>query len=221
MVSLKPLAQVLVPDERWQYFNRTLADHHALIASVELNTSVPDKVRQQFENARHAWLYAYYAYGLLSVAMLAVHVACESAIKARAVAEGLPRAKSKNLSSLLDEALDRAWLQDDGFAATANGEANWNEQREFLLSIGQADIGPWQEPEDTQHHTRHVLAAIRQLRNTMAHGEAILMPNLWATFRAAADFINQLFPEPADAPGNIETHQTEPRCPSKTYPRQS
>jgi len=195
--GLKPLAEVLEPDERWSYFSRTLEKHHALISSVGLNETVPDKVRQQFENARNAWLYAFFAYRLLSVATLTVHVACEAAVKERAKRDGVPASKTGNLLNLLNEAVARGWLNDAGFSASAKREALWNDQREVLLAAGQADIGPWPEPEDPQDHTRQVVHAIRTLRNSMAHGDAILVPTLLPTFQAAADFINQLFPAPS------------------------
>lgn len=194
MDPLKPLAEVLVPDERWRFFSRALEDHHAMISSIALNDSVPEKVHQQFENARNAWLYAFFAYRLLAVAELAVHVACEAAVKARAEQDGLPASKTGNLVNLLNEAVSRGWLTDEGFSASADREARWNEQREVLLAVGRPDIGPWQEPEDPQDHTRRVVTAIRKLRNSMAHGNPHLVPNLSPTFQAAADFINQLFP---------------------------
>lgn len=128
--------------------SRTLDQHHALISSVGLSEAVPEKVRQLFENARNAWLYSFYAYHLLSIAALAVHVACEGAVKERAARDGLPSGKTRNLQSLLNEALSREWVTDAGFSASASREARWNEQREVLQAIGCDDIGPWQDPED-------------------------------------------------------------------------
>lgn len=197
MDPLKPLSEVLEPDERWRYFSRTLDQHHALISSVGLNEAVPEKVRQLFENARNTWLYSFFAYRLLSVAALAVHVACEGAVKERAERDGLPSGKARNLQSLLNEALSREWVTDAGFSASASREARWNEQREVLQVLGCDDIGPWQEPEDPQSHTREIVDAIRTLRNCMAHGETFLVPNLAPMFQAAADFINQLFAAPS------------------------
>lgn len=191
MDPLKPLSEVLEPDERWRYFSRTLDQHHALISSVGLNEAVPEKVRQLFENARNAWLYSLFAYRLLSVAALAVHVACEVAVKERAARDGLPPGKTRNLQSLLNEALSREWVTDAGFSASANREAR------VLQVLGCDDIGPWQEPEDPQSHTREIVDAIRTLRNGMAHGETFLAPNLAPMFQAAADFINQLFAAPS------------------------
>jgi type I restriction enzyme R subunit len=136
-------------------------------------------------------------YRLLSVAALAVHVACEGAVKERAARDGLPSGKARNLHRLLNEARSREWVTDAGFSASASRETRWNEQRELLQELGCDDIGPWQEPEDPQSHTREIVDAIRTLRNGMAHGETFLAPNLAPMFQAAADFINQLFAAPS------------------------
>lgn len=195
---LKPLPEVSIPDERWRYFSTTLETHHALISSIQLNPSVPEDVAQQFENARNVWLYAFFSYPLLTVALATVHVACESAIKARARQEGVPGWEKKKLYELLDVAIANRWLVDAGFAAAGHREVRWEEQRGMLLAIGDEDIGPYVEPSDDQDHSRRVLAAVRTLRNALMHGELLLTPNVAPVFRAAADLINQLFPaEPA------------------------
>jgi hypothetical protein len=93
----KPLDEVLVADARWGYFGRSLEDHHGLIASIVLNDGVPEDVRQNYENARNAWLYSFFAYRLLSVAFLTLLVACESAIRARVAAEGYQKHASARL----------------------------------------------------------------------------------------------------------------------------
>ena len=38
------------------------------------------------------------------------------------------------------------------------------------------------------------MAAFRRIRNTLAHGEVILKPNVSWEFMAVRDLINQLFP---------------------------
>lgn len=192
---LKPLEEVFIPDERWRFFSRTLESHHALIASIQLNPSVPEEVGQHFENARNAWLYAFFSYPLLTVALATVHVACESAIKARARQEGLPGWERKSLFELLDAAVENRWLVDSGFAATENREARWEEERSILLAIGATEIGPYIEPTDDQAHAKKVVKAVRELRNALAHGESLLTNSVSPAFRAMADLINQLFPQ--------------------------
>ncbi len=191
---LKPLPEVFIPDERWRYFSATLETHHALISRIQLNPSVPEDVAQQFENARTVWLYAYFSYPLLTVALATVHVACESAVKARARQEGVPGWEKKRLYELLDIAIANRWLVDAGFAAAKHREDRWEEERTVLLAIGAEDIGPYAKPTDDQDHSKRVVGAIRELRNSLAHGEPLLTNNVAPAFRAAADLINQLFP---------------------------
>lgn len=190
---LKPLAEVFIPDERWKFFSTTLETHHALISSIQLNPSVPEEVGQHFENARNVWLYAYFSYALLTVALATVHVACESAIKTRARQEGIPGWEKKKLYELLEVAIANRWLVDAGFAAAARREDRWEEERAVLLAIGAEDIGAYAKPTDDQDHSKRVVGAIRELRNSLAHGEPLLTNNVAPAFRAAADLINQLF----------------------------
>lgn len=201
--SLKPLAEVSIPDERWKFFSTILETHHALIAGIQLNPSVPEEVGQHFENARNVWLYAYFSYSLLTVALATVHVACESAIKTRARQEGLPGWEKKKLYELLEVAIANRWLVDAEFVAAEHRETRWKEQRALLLAIGAEDVGPYVEPSDDQDHTRRVLSAVRTLRNALMHGELLLTPNVAPVFRAAADLINQLFP--AEPPRHTES----------------
>lgn len=191
---LKPLADVLIPDDRWQLFSRTLEGHHALIFDIQLNETVPEEVRQHFENARNAWLYSFFAYRLLTVALTTVHTACETAVRARAKQESLPGWNKKPLFLLLDAAIANRWIVDSGFAATEHREAAWEEDRAMLLAIGATDIGPYIKPTDDQDHAKKVVEAVRELRNSLAHGEPFLTNNVAPAFRAAADLINQLFP---------------------------
>jgi hypothetical protein len=194
---LKPLAEVLIPDERWQLFSRTQEGHHALISSIRLNESVPEEVQQHFENARNAWLYSFFAYRLLTVALTTVHTACETAARARAKQENLPGWEKKSLFQLLDAAIANRWIVDSGFAAAELHEALWEDDRVMLLAIGAADIGPYIKPTDDQDHAKKIVDAVRELRNALAHGEPLLTNSISPAFRAAADLINQLFPHSA------------------------
>lgn len=191
---LKPLADVLILDERWQFFSHTLEGHHALIASIQLNESVPEEVRQHFENARNAWLYAFYAYRLLTVALTTVHTACETAVRVRARQESFPGWDKKPLSKLLNAAIANRWIVDSGFAATKYRKAAWEEDRAIQLAIGASDIGPYIKPTDDQYHAKKIVEAVLELRNALAHGEPLLTNCISPAFRAVADLINQLFP---------------------------
>lgn len=178
--GLEFLPEVLERDERWRAFgNRSIEQHHALIAQYSLHAGVPSAVAQHFENARNTWLYAFFSYRLLQVALMQVHVAGEAAIKDRARREGI-NLKSKQadtLEKLLRIALERRWLLDANFSVVADAA-----------------------PSDTagkQDYARRLADAFRHIRNSLAHGEVLLDPNLGWAFRAVRELINQLFPVPA------------------------
>ena len=191
--GLEPLSSVLVRDERWRGFgNRTLDQHHAMIARYALHGGVPSDVRQHYENARNTWLYAFFNYRLLQVALMQVHVAGEAAIKARAKLEGVDTEKT-TLKALLDMALKRRWVLDVNFEITAGRTDREAEHLEMLRFMGIARE-PFMGPLPEQDFAKGLVEAFRYIRNSLAHGEVLLKPNLSWEFMAVRDLINQLFP---------------------------
>lgn len=175
--GLEPLASVMTRDERWGLLgNRTVEQHHALIAQYALHDEVPLAIAQQYENARNTWLYAFFSYRLLQVALMQVHVAGEVAIKERARREGI-NLKSKQgntLEKLLNIALERRWLLDADFKVATG-------------AVPSPHVGD-------QDYAQRLTEAFRGIRNSLAHGEVLLMPNLGWAFLAVRDLISQLFP---------------------------
>lgn len=191
--GLEPLASVLSRDERWRIFgNRTLEQHRAYIAQFELRDTVPTDVRQHFENARNTWLYAFFSYRLLQVALMQVHVAGEAAIKARAKLEGVDTEKVF-LKALLDMAIERRWLLDANFEITADRAEHEVLHIERMRLFGE-ERQPFVGPLHEQHYAKGLVMAFRSIRNGLAHGEVILGPNLGWAFLAVRDLIDQLFP---------------------------
>jgi hypothetical protein len=190
--GLEPLSSVLVRDERWRAFgNRSLEQHHAMIERYVLHSGVPVDVWQHYENARNTWLYAFFNYRLLQVALMQVHVAGEAAIKARAKLEGLDTTKFK-LKDLLDMALERRWLLDVNFEMIADRPERDAEHLEMLRIMGIARE-PFVGPLHEQDYAKGLVEAFRKVRNALAHGEVLLKPNLSWEFLAVRDLINQLF----------------------------
>lgn len=191
--GLEPLSSVLARDDRWRAIgNRTLDQHHAMIVRYALHSRVPSEVLQHYENARNTWLYAFFNYRLLQVALMQVHVAGEAAIKARAKLEGLDTQKI-TLKELLDMALERRWLLDVNFEVVADRAEREVEHLEMLRFMGIARE-PFVGPVHEQDYAKGLVAAFRKIRNSLAHGEVLLKPNLSWEFLAVRDLINQLFP---------------------------
>ena len=65
---LKPLDQILEPDSRYAnvmapdgrggFRPMSLADHHDMVSGIQLSSKAPDEIRQMFDRALHAALYA-------------------------------------------------------------------------------------------------------------------------------------------------------------------
>lgn len=190
---LKPLSEVLERDEPWRYFgNRTLEQHHELIEQYAVHAGVPAAVAQHYENARNTWLYSFFSYRLLQVAILQIHLAGEVAIKERARLEGI--SPKKKLVDLLEIALEKRWLLDTNFEVTAEKYQREAEHLEMLRFMG-TPAEPFVGPIHEQDYAKGLIGAFRSIRNALAHGEVILKPNLSWEFLAVRDMINQLFPE--------------------------
>ena len=194
--GLEPLTSVLSRDERWRFFgNRSIEQHHALISEYALHGGVPAVVAQHYENARNTWLYAFFSYRLLHVALMQVHVAGEAAIKARAKLEGVDTEKT-TLKAILDTALERRWLLDANFEVTIDRAKRQAEHLDMLRFIG-VEQEPFVGPLHEQDYSKGLVNAFRQIRNSLAHGEVLLKPNVSWEFLAVRDLINQLFPKPS------------------------
>lgn len=193
--TLKPVDQVFTPDSRWtQGYALTLEGHHAKVARFELHAQVPEEVRQHFENARNTWLYSFYAYRLLSVALLMLLVSCEAALKARAQQEGHGHIRS--FQKLMNLAIQNQWLMDSGFPQSLAIRAKrWPQDREIAIYMGQPDPGPWKPPSGNDQTIANGAAQfLPRLRNEVAHGGAFLHPHASEHFRLVCELINQLFP---------------------------
>lgn len=83
----KTIETILEPDARFRSFVKlpdllpmTLADHHAVIEAIQLGPSAPKNVRTAFERARCAFLYAWFAYELTTLAQAQACSALELAL---------------------------------------------------------------------------------------------------------------------------------------------
>lgn len=190
----KPLGLVLKRDDAWNFLDgRTIEQHHGLIDGYALHAGVPAAVAQHYENARNTWLYSFFCYRLVQVAILQVHVAGEAGIRERAKVEGIN--PKKTLMELLDIALEKRWLVDRNFEITADRSQQEIKHLEMLRFFGVAQ-DPFVGPLHEQDYAKGLIGAFRMIRNALAHGEVILKHNLGWEFLAVRDMINQLFPAP-------------------------
>lgn len=201
MDILKPLEEVTVPDERWAHFVHLnpvdltfkpieLRERHAEIGAVTLLNSVPEDVREHFETARNLLLYAWFVYRFIPVAELYAYATVEMALKERARRESL---RTRHLKPLLEAAIKRGWITDDGFANVRRERKAMEEEQEWRLQRGMP-VTP--EGKDAQRYCKVLMDTMPYLRNDLAHGSKTLHPGGIGTLALCADLINQLFPAP-------------------------
>lgn len=145
----------------------TLADHHATIDAIQLSPGCPQNVRTAFERARCAFLYAWFAYELTTLAQAQACSALELALYDHLKA----RYADKEFGSL-------------------------NTCFEKCIADGDFDglqVGVGEPPCDRQRLTalRQLLVSTR---NEIAHGsEMVLMPGTAAdVIQCCAALINHL-----------------------------
>lgn len=144
MDTLKPLEEITIADERWTHFvhfnsiDQTfkpigLAERYAAIEAITLLDSVPDMVREHFDTAKNLLLYAWFVYRFIPVAELHAYSTVEMALKERAERESL---NIKNLKKLLEVAIQRGWIVDDGFANVRTEHKAMEEEEAWRLQFG-------------------------------------------------------------------------------------
>jgi hypothetical protein len=191
MGELKPLDQILKPDELSPAFLHSLETVHAIASSITLGDAVPENVNAQFDIARHAYVYAWCYYHFLPVAELYAILAVELALRMRYKASPpgqVSRANEPGLGKLLQIAADQGWITDAGFDAIFT---EWVEVGEDLVEERQVP------PERAPSVTKIVVEFLPKIRNDLAHGEFRVLSRTGNALQRAAEIINQLFPAPA------------------------
>ena len=177
---LKPVSAVLVCDARFTNMvagvdansvarMMSITDMHALVATLELDQEVPADIHEQFDKARHAFIYSWFAYDLASLAEQQGYQTLELALR-----EKLPEAERKKatekrwgLQKLLKHAVAHRWLVRSDFEAPPRyaGEPN-------ICFLDEIAI----------------------CRNELAHGSRHLFPHgTLIMLQLCADVLNRLF----------------------------
>jgi hypothetical protein len=206
MESLKPVSEIHQPDQRNLLFvrtdtgkPRTLDEHHALIESAVLQSSVPKEVRSYFATIQNLCIYAWFSYDLYAVVQFLCFAVVEMALRIR-----LPRSGKDNrgLSALLREANKEKLIKAKGFSHIRSRRQSQAEQLRADRQIMRLPESPIAmkfsvSPIPKSDYGEILAKALPYLRNSFAHpqGHAIIMP--WEALRQlriTAELINQLFP---------------------------
>ena len=147
MEELKKLSEINSPDSRNTSFviiNREtgqkkefcICDLHGEVDLIELDETVPEEVRSQFNVARNLCLYSWYCYPFHNVACFKAYSTIEMALRIRL---GKPEETICYLRPMLDEALARGILHDKSVPETIAYLRN-------LAAHGSPMNGPWSVP---------------------------------------------------------------------------
>jgi len=200
MENLKPVTEILQPDERNLAFVRpdtgeplTLEEHHAQLKAIQLNPNVPEDVRSYFATIQNLCLYAWFAYDLYAVVVFLCFTAIEMALRKRLPVQGDDK---RTFRPLLQEAIRRNLIKDKGFSHVRRmREVQANDLRMYR-QIG-TKIPRSTVPKG--NYRQILLETLPWLRNKFAHprSHTVHLPgDALFQLRLAAEFINQLFAAP-------------------------
>lgn len=217
---LRLLEFVSAPDPRNNAtdspFQFSLADHHARINSIQLNSAVPESIAIQFETTRNLYLYAWYVYRFFMVAKTHAFSTLEMGLKHR-LPKRLPepyqgpKQKHPMLAGLLAYAIDEGTVQNQGFRRWHDEALYKARQRQSMERIQamidqQLDSLEYDEnevpairPEDQLWDLVSVLRnGLPKARNSLAHGSTELTNQVFGDIELVAEILNQLYPSGMD-----------------------
>jgi hypothetical protein len=123
----RPATDILKPDPRHetdvsynqttgQLLTVTMVDWHACIAKIELAQHVPERIRNEFDKARNAFLYSWFSYELATLAEYQALVTLEMAIRERLIEHDPGISLPRGLDKLRLAAKDRELLNEGNLA---------------------------------------------------------------------------------------------------------
>jgi len=182
---MKPVDSLLEADPRYATMVRVneqtgevrpvhISDLDSLVRHIELGPAVPEKVRLQFDVARSAFVYSWFAYDLVTLAERHSYAVVELALRLRAERDApVPAPDKRTLKPLLDVAIQRHWLRREDFEVPSPAGSG---------------------------RTISILDMMKGLRNNLAHGNMHLFPDgSFETIRLCSAIISKLFPDQPDA----------------------
>ena len=188
----------------------TLEDRHAAVSGFDLTLAVPLNIRVHFETAKNLYLYAWFVYRFYPVAEQQALVTLEFALREHLAllypAQSCPDFKRQpGLSALMREACKKKLISNDGLRASHR----WAVQRarsrvsaealQKLIDSGAESVeldydSVHPKPQDYADDALSIfIQSLPKIRNTYAHGCAMLHPTVLGTFEIVTDLVNQLY----------------------------
>ena len=177
MNDLSPITDITKPDERNLYFVVTdaggkarklsLKDIYAEVSRIQLHEGVPAHIIEHFSQARYLSVYSWFHYPFNVTSQFMGFVSVEYALKTKS-------GTKKHFRALIREAVDKKWISDSGFTIAKHREGNHDKS-----------------------YVETLVEVMPNLRNSLAHGSNMLHNNSISSLLICAEFINQLFEQPA------------------------
>lgn len=212
--GFKPLAEVMLPDVRHRWLVRLqsdgmvrnvgLEDLHKRMGQLILNSTVPEDVCTGFDTARNLFLYSWFVYRFRTVAEIQAYATLDFALGQRIEIE--KAGQIQGLGRRFALAIQKGWFRAEmirPFQRAAERRKDYDETygrplREYLASQGVTlNKNEKTEAEHAFEYLAHLKKGLPMLRNSVAHGEPMLVGGTVITLEICCDLINQLFPEVA------------------------
>jgi hypothetical protein len=169
-----------------------LEDWYEDIAIIRLSEKVPETIQEQFDTAKNVLLYSWFSYRLRMVALLYSFSVVEHALRERL---GYKRNDRTGLKWLLTEAIGKGFLNDSGFHVPKIKTTIVKEERcndKIIQEIRYSQI-PEEDLKQSVEYLEGLCQAVPRLRNSLAHGNICLFPNVLTPIIVHSEIINMLF----------------------------
>jgi hypothetical protein len=185
------------------------------IAQFVLSDQVPEEVRIHFETGKNLFVYAWYVYRFHTVAEQHILATLEMATRSRFEAHPQLIAP-RGLSALLRGARTAGWIANDRFRARHQWAIELARQRHDYAEMDRMDREGIDEcivdysnvvpnsDDLTYDWLGQFIATLPAVRNMHAHGSDALYPAIGRTFEIVVEIINQLFPDGAVTPKDLD-----------------
>lgn len=191
----------------------TLQERHAAISEFEVTLAAPLNVRVHFETAKNLYLYAWFVYRFYPVAEQQALATLEFALRERLallcpVQFGRNAKRQPGLHALMCKARKEKLISNSGLRASHRWamqrarERVSAEARQRLIMSGAESVefeydSAQPEPQDYADDALSIfIQNLPKMRNTYAHGSAMLHSSVLGTFEIVTDLIRELYPAP-------------------------
>ena len=188
MGTLKAFDEITQPDIRHSMYAiinvqtgdtrpLVLKDFYETASDIKLHEGVPENIRTHFATALNLLIYSWFYYPFNVTAQFMAFVTLELALR-----EKLKANKKASFKSLIQMAVEKGFVKDEGFS--------------HIQSKGNEPLRPGEDEmqEPVKSYCEGLVTSIPYLRNQLSHGSSMLHLSGELSVKLCADFINQLYP---------------------------